>query len=76
MLKLNKDVLFLIFEELQNDKASLLSCLLVNRTWCEIIVLILWKNPWFYIKELEKKKSQFNVIISHLSNETKENFRI
>src|SRR5207248_5096055 len=76
--KLNKDVLFLIFYELQSDRRSLHSCLLVNRTWCETTVPILWKNPWLSLECEETKsqtKSQFNVIISHLSNETKENLR-
>ena len=67
MSKLNKDVLLLIFEELNSAKKHLYSCLLVNRTWCEITVPILWKNPWVNKKELKKMKSQYNVIISHLS---------
>src|SRR3954453_21548077 len=71
MLKLNKDVLFLIFEEFQNDRKSLHPCLLVNKTVCEIIIPILWKNPWKYLDD-KKKKSQLNVIFSHLSNEAKE----
>src|SRR3954451_18048481 len=76
MYKLNEDVLFLILKELQGYRGSLYSCLLVNRTWCEITVPILWKDPWVDEDEFEKMKSQFNVIISHLSNETKENLRI
>src|ERR1051325_7754284 len=74
MLKLNKDVLFLIFEEFQDDRKSLLPCLLVNRILCEVIVPILWKNPWKYLNE-KKRKSQLNVIVSHLPSETKENLR-
>src|SRR3954451_6067612 len=76
MSKLNKDVLFLIFQKLQICKNTLHSCLLVNKTWCEIIVPILWKDPWTWLPEQKKKESQFNVIISHLSNEAKENLRI
>src|SRR3954454_10780257 len=74
MLKLNENVLFLIIKELQYDNNSLYSCLLVCKVLCEIIIPILWKNP---LKRLNKrkKKSQFNVIISHLSNEAKENLR-
>ena len=45
MVNLNKDVLFLIFKELQSDKHSLYRCLLVNRTWCEVAVSVLWKVP-------------------------------
>ncbi|PKY25507.1 hypothetical protein RhiirB3_440477 [Rhizophagus irregularis] len=34
---------------------------LIKDTWCEIIVPILWKNPWKYLEEDEKEKSQLNV---------------
>ncbi|RIA84510.1 hypothetical protein C1645_832138 [Glomus cerebriforme] len=70
MLKLNKDILYLIFEELKNDKNTLYSCLTVNKIWCEIIVLILWKNPWKYLNH-GKEKLLFNVITSHISAESK-----
>uniref|UniRef100_U9SJ23 Uncharacterized protein n=1 Tax=Rhizophagus irregularis (strain DAOM 181602 / DAOM 197198 / MUCL 43194) TaxID=747089 RepID=U9SJ23_RHIID len=43
MSKLNKDILFLIFEELKDDSKSLFSCLMTNRLWCEIVIPILWK---------------------------------
>jgi len=51
MSNLNKDVLYLMFEELQNDEKTLYSCLLVSKTWCEVIIPILWKNPWKYDKK-------------------------
>ena len=70
MSKLNRDILYLIFEELKNDKNSLYSCLLVNKTWFETTIPILWKNPWKYCKKTEQL---FNVIISHLSNVAIEN---
>ncbi|RGB31511.1 hypothetical protein C1646_763989 [Rhizophagus diaphanus] len=72
MLKLNKDILYLIFEQLQNDKNTLYLCLTVNKIWCEIIVLILWKNPWKYLND-GKEKSLFNIITSHISAESKSN---
>ncbi|GBC10709.1 hypothetical protein RclHR1_09840005 [Rhizophagus clarus] len=79
MLKLNKDVLFLLISEnFQDDKKTLYSCLLVNKIWCEVTVPILWKNPWKnpwkYISH-EKERSHLNIIISHLSNETRNNLR-
>ncbi|GBB98585.1 hypothetical protein RclHR1_03270008 [Rhizophagus clarus] len=72
MSKLNKDILYLIFEELEDDDNSLLSYLLVNKTWCEIIVPILWRDPW---KRLKHGKERFllDVIISHLSKESRNN---
>src|SRR6266498_1559665 len=69
----NKDVLFLIFEELKNDKNSLYSCLLVNRTWCMIAIPILWKNPGqYYLITNDSKKKLFNVILLHLSEESRD----
>jgi hypothetical protein len=69
MTDLNRDILYIIFKRLQNDEKTLISCLSVNKTWCEVIIPILWKNPWKYLRK--KKKLLLNVIISHLSNETK-----
>ncbi|EXX74848.1 uncharacterized protein OCT59_005063 [Rhizophagus irregularis] len=44
--QLPADCLNEIFEYLEKDKASLYSCLLVNRLWCEISVRILWRDIW------------------------------
>ncbi|PKY21955.1 hypothetical protein RhiirB3_525417 [Rhizophagus irregularis] len=70
MFKLSDDVIFIIFEELQDDKNILFSCLTVNKVWCKIILPILWKNPW---KTLKKKQDKLllNIILSHLSDEKK-----
>src|SRR4051794_29232575 len=68
MAKFNEDVLLLIFEELQNDKKSLYSCLLVNRTWCKITIPILWKNPLKFCNS----KVLLNVILSNLSKESRD----
>ena len=70
MSKLNKDIIFLILEELQNDRKALYSCLMVNRTWCETTVPILWKNP-------RPTKNSKNIklvyaIFLHLSEESRE----
>jgi hypothetical protein len=56
MIKLNSDVLYLIFEESQQHNKTLQSCLLANRICCEIVVPILWKNPWQY--NLDRRKFQ------------------
>jgi hypothetical protein len=67
MSNLNRDVLYLIFEQLHDDKKTLFSCLLVNKTWCETTIPILWRNPWKSLKN-ENETLLLNVIISHLSN--------
>ncbi|EXX53050.1 uncharacterized protein OCT59_029379 [Rhizophagus irregularis] len=74
MFKLNGDILYLIFKELQNDKKTFLSCLPVNKTWCEITIPILWKNPWKYLIE-ELLLILLNVVISHLSDESRSNLK-
>src|SRR6266542_2256559 len=73
MSKLNKDILFLLFEELQNDLKSLFSCLLVNRIWCETVIPILWRDPWCYNINYSNKSYLFTIIISsYLFDDTKE----
>ncbi|CAB4439448.1 unnamed protein product [Rhizophagus irregularis] len=62
MSKLNRDVLYLIFKELHDDKYTLHSCLLVNKTWCEVAIPILWRNPWKY---LNYSKGKF--LLDHLN---------
>ncbi|PKC60413.1 hypothetical protein RhiirA1_468053 [Rhizophagus irregularis] len=74
MFRLNNDILHLIFEYLEDNKNDLYSCLLVNKTWCEIIVLILWKDPWNELTNFPHFSSTIlllNVIISHIQDEAK-----
>ncbi|PKK65552.1 hypothetical protein RhiirC2_785996 [Rhizophagus irregularis] len=72
MSKLNKDILFLIFEEFQDDSKSLFSCLMINRLWCETVIPILWRNPWCYDIKYSNKSYLFLIIASYLSDDTKE----
>src|SRR6266498_1633935 len=75
MVCLNKDILLLILEELQDDNKSLYSCLLVNRAWCETAVSILWKIPGRTHLTGKAESKLFNVILLHLSEESKDNLR-
>jgi hypothetical protein len=73
MAKLNGDILFSIFEELQEDSKSLFSCLMINRFWCETAIPILWKNPWRYnILNDYNKNSLYSIITSYLPDDVKE----
>src|SRR5437868_4183288 len=45
MALLIEDCLRIIFTELQHNRRSLYSCILVNRFWCQIAIPILWKGP-------------------------------
>src|SRR6266480_7969279 len=61
MSKLPADCLNGIFEYLEEDGATLRSCLLVNRLWCEVSVRILWKSI-----------RNYSTLIACLPNESKE----
>ncbi|RIA95090.1 hypothetical protein C1645_873039 [Glomus cerebriforme] len=73
MSTLNRDVLYLIFKELKDDINTLYSCLLVDKIWFMTIISILWKNPWKFLNLKQKKLQFLNLIISHLSDELKNN---
>ncbi|GBC06235.1 hypothetical protein RclHR1_00670027 [Rhizophagus clarus] len=66
MSQLTDDCLNEIFEYLEDDKLALLSCILVNRSWCEGSVKIFWKDMRNYCT------SNFNTLIDCLPNESKE----
>ncbi|UZN99971.1 uncharacterized protein OCT59_001228 [Rhizophagus irregularis] len=69
MNKINKDILFLIFNEIQNDSKFLFSCLMVNKLWCETAIPILWRNPWNYDINYHKKSSLYDIIVSYLPDD-------
>ncbi|CAG8604029.1 14629_t:CDS:2 [Rhizophagus irregularis] len=51
--------------------------LLLNKTWCEIIIPILWNNPWKYLNDDNNtnEKILLDKIISHLSDESRNNIK-
>jgi hypothetical protein len=71
MSKLNRDILFLLFEELQNNSRFLFSCLMVNRIWCETVIPILWRNPWCHATNYRNRNSLYFIITSYLSDDFK-----
>jgi hypothetical protein len=77
MVKLYDDILHYIFQELNNDGNSLLSCLLVNKQCCEIVIPILWKYPlkYFDIKNCyiyKRKRILLKIILLHLPISSKQ----
>ena len=73
MSNLNKDILYILFEELQSDSKTLFSCLLVNKLWCETAIPILWRDPWCYEDKIDyqEKYYLYHIITSCLSNDIK-----
>src|SRR6266542_6673232 len=66
------DCLNLIFDELQADRKSLHSCLLVNREWCHLVVPILWRKYPSNIFCRKPGKNLFNIILSCLPSSSKQ----
>src|SRR5581483_3829428 len=73
------DCLSEIFENLEEDKITLHSCLLVSHLWCEVSVGILWKDIWSFIYSSTSYKHRRQVesavistLIACLPNESKE----
>jgi hypothetical protein len=75
MSKLNEDVLFLITENLKNDKITLHSCILVNTTWCKVTIPILWEIPGRFSLSKKTNDILFKVILSHLSEESRDTLK-
>src|ERR1044072_909976 len=70
--KLNKDILFLLFEELQSDSESLFRCLLVDKLWCETVIPILWRNPWGYDNlDYKGNRSLYHIITFSLPDDVR-----
>src|SRR6266496_5143882 len=66
MSQLPADCLNEIFEYLEDDQSTLHSCILVNRSWCEISVRIFWRDVFNY------NISNFSTLIACLPRESKE----
>src|ERR1044072_6054463 len=75
-LLLPADCLNEIFENLEDDKITLHSCLLVNRFWCKISVRILWRDIFKYSvpykQQPQVESAILNTLIACLPNELKE----
>jgi hypothetical protein len=75
IVKLDRDCLWQIFANLEHDKKSLHSTILVNRIWCEIAIQFLWKKPFRYLYTCpkacgcvaEKDKRRLEIFFQHLS---------
>ncbi|CAG8805773.1 15265_t:CDS:1, partial [Racocetra persica] len=62
------EILEEIFQYLNCDKASLHSCILVNRGWCKVAVPILWKQP-FLLLENNGHDKLIDIYASFLTDE-------
>jgi len=76
MSNLFDDCLLIIFTDLQEDFASLYSCITVSRAWCRIALPILWKsfsrenNTRDY--KIDSRKKLYNIITHFLPKQKKD----
>ncbi|PKY21976.1 hypothetical protein RhiirB3_435739 [Rhizophagus irregularis] len=56
------DCIYYILNQFQNDRSTLLNCLLVNRSWCEITVPLLYANPFIRMAE-----NSYSIILTLIS---------
>src|SRR5437588_256202 len=61
--KLSNECLQNIFNSLENSN-TLFSALLVNKNWCDNVVITLWRNPFNYDLELKKMAKIIPVLLS------------
>jgi hypothetical protein len=66
------DCLVEVFENLENDKSTLHSCLLVNRLWCTSSVKILWRYICSFKRQFKVTLAILRILIACLPNESKE----
>src|SRR5436190_13567905 len=66
------DCLNEIFENLEEDKITLHSCLLVNRLWCKISVRILWRNICSFEYFFKESLAILSTLVACLPGESKE----
>ncbi|KAF0429115.1 f-box domain-containing protein [Gigaspora margarita] len=52
MITLPNECYYPIFNNLQDNYKNLLSCALVNRQWCRIIIPILWSNAKDHLNDM------------------------
>ncbi|CAB4479915.1 unnamed protein product [Rhizophagus irregularis] len=75
---LPEDCIREILEQLSEDKRTLYSCLITNRTYCQFVVPILWRNPWPTFNSLTNELERIywkilgKTIIKCLTLETKQ----
>ncbi|GBC05983.1 hypothetical protein RclHR1_06540003 [Rhizophagus clarus] len=68
---LSPECLQIIFEYL--EKESLYSCLFVNRSWCEVAIPILWKNPFKLLNDLTLESSKIiQIYLRSLNRKSKQ----
>src|SRR4051812_41194782 len=59
------------------DKKTLRSCLMVNRSMCKIVILVLWNNPFRYLQDkphnqsIQRKFSEHDDTIRMKTNQKK-----
>ncbi|EXX71374.1 uncharacterized protein OCT59_001574 [Rhizophagus irregularis] len=72
-VNLTADCIYEIIQYVIHDIKTLYSCVVLNQDYCQVVVRILWRNPFKYIKQDETKKALiFRTYFSCLDDQEKE----
>ncbi|RIA86927.1 hypothetical protein C1645_828523 [Glomus cerebriforme] len=71
-VKLPVDCIYEIIQYIVDDVKTLYSCIIVNQTFCQVAIRILWSNPFKYVKDEHKKSKIFQTYFSCLDDQEKE----
>ncbi|GES79336.1 hypothetical protein GLOIN_2v1498549 [Rhizophagus clarus] len=66
------DCIYEIIQYFVNDVKTLHSCIVLNQTFCQISIRILWSNPFKYVQDEIKRSLIFQTYFSCLDDEEKE----
>ncbi|CAI2175555.1 9512_t:CDS:1 [Funneliformis geosporum] len=65
------DCVYEIIQYLVNDVKTLQSCVTINQTFCQVIIPILWSNPFKFIQDKEKRGIIIRTYFSCLDEQEK-----
>jgi hypothetical protein len=70
-VNLPADCIYEIIQYIINDIKTLHSCIVLNQNYCQVVVRILWRNPFKYVKDEKKKSLIFRTYFSCLDDQEK-----
>ncbi|GES76373.1 hypothetical protein GLOIN_2v1498549 [Rhizophagus clarus] len=70
-VNLPADCIYEIIQYIIHDIKTLHSCIVLNQDYCQVVVRILWRNPFKYVKDERKKSLLFRTYFSCLDDQEK-----
>src|ERR1044072_4463939 len=71
-VNLPADCIYEIIQYVVDDAKTLHSCITLNQTLCQIVIQVLWSNPYKYVQDEGKRGLIFRTYFSCLDDHEKE----